>query len=95
MKPKMFIGIIDQPGIVDIQYMAQNLARKNVNGIIVFLRLPADNVTDMAKEKGVPLLQAEDLKLKVKELESHYKAEGFNVKIKDLTEVRNLMRDVC
>ncbi len=95
MKPKMFIGVIEQPGIVDIQYMAQNLSRKNVNGIIVYQKPPADNVTDMAKQKGVPLLQAEDLKTKVKELESHYKAEGFNVKIKDLSEVRNLMRDVC
>ena len=95
MKPKMIIGYIEQPGIVDVQYMAQNISRKNASGILVYQKQPADNVTEMAKEKGVPLLQAEDLKVKVKELESRYKKEGFNVKIRDLSEVRNLMRDVC
>ncbi len=95
MKPKMFIGFSEQPGIVDIQYMAQNISRKNSSGIIVYRVPPAENVTEMAKQKGVPLLQAEDLKAKVKELETLYKGEGFNVKIRDLSEVRNLMRDVC
>ncbi len=95
MKPKMFIGFTEQPGIVDIQYMAQNLSRKGSSGIVVYEKTPAENVTSMAKEKGVPLLQADDVKAKVKELESLYKSDGFNVKIRDLSEVRNLMRDVC
>ncbi len=95
MKPKMFIGYTEQPGIVDIQYMAQNISRKNSSGLIVYQIPPADNVTEMAKQKGVPLMQAEDPRAKVKELESRYKEEGFNVKIRDLSEVRNLMRDVC
>ncbi len=95
MKPKMFVGYVEQPGIVDIQYMAQNMGRKNASGIIVYRKPPADNVMDMAKQQGVPLLQAENLTAKIKELETHYKAEGYNVKIRDLTEVRNLMRDVC
>ncbi len=91
----MFVGYVVQPGIVDIQYMAQNLNRKNASGIIVYRTPPTDNVMDMAKEQGVPLLQAVELKAKVKELESLYKTEGYNVIIKDLTEVRNLMKDVC
>ena len=95
MKPKMFIGFIEQPGIVDIQYMEQNISRRNSSGILVHHKPPVDNVMEMAKQKGVPLLQTEDLKAKVKELESHYKADGFNVKIRDLSEVRNLMKDVC
>ncbi len=95
MKPKMFVGYVKQPGIVDIQYMAQNMARKNASGIILYQQPPADNVIAMAKERGVPLLKAKDLKAKLKELESRYKSEGYNVKIRDLTEVRNLMKDVC
>ena len=95
MKPKMFVGYVEQPGIVDIQYMAQNMGRKNSSGIIIYQKSPTDNVLEMAKEKGVPLLHADNLTSKVKELEAHYKAEGYNVKIRDLTEVRNLMRDVC
>ena len=96
MKPKMFLGYVEQPGIVDIQYMSQNIQRKNANGIIVYRTPPAENVMEMAQELGVPLLQA-DKKLadKVRELEASYKAEGYNVKLRDLTEVRNLMRDVC
>jgi hypothetical protein len=95
MKPKMFVGYVEQPGIVDVQYMAQNMGRKNASGIIVYRKPPADNVMDMAKQRGVPLLQAENLTAKIKELEAHYKKEGYSVKIRDLTEVRNLMRDVC
>ena len=95
MKQRMFIGYVDQPGVVDIQYMAQNISRKGANGIIVFHTPPVDNVIDMAKQQGVPLLQADNLTEKVKELESRYKAEGFSVSVKDLTEVRDIMRDVC
>jgi len=95
MKQKMFIGYVEQPGIVDIQYMAQNISRKGASGIIVFHTPPVDNVMNMAKQRGVPLLQAGNLTEKVKELESQYKAEGFIVKVKDLTEVRDIMRDVC
>ena len=95
MKPKMFVGYVEQPGIVDVQYMAQNIVRKSARGVIVYQKPPADNVVDMAKQRGVPLFQAENLTKKVKELESRYKAEGFSVNVKDLTEVRNIMRDVC
>ncbi len=95
MKPKMFLGYVEQPGIVDVQYMSQNIQRKNARGVIVYKISPADNVIKMAKQLGVPLLQADKkLSEKVKELGASYKAEGYNVKIRDLTEVRNLMRDV-
>lgn len=95
MKQRIFIGYVEQPGIVDVQYMAQNILRRGASGIIVFHTPPVDNVMDMAKQRGVPLLQAENLMEKVKEIESSYKAKEFNVKIRDLTEVRDIMRDVC
>jgi len=41
----------------------------------------------------VELVQAEDLKGKVKELERQFKSKGCNVVITNLTDVRDGMRD--
>ncbi len=95
MRRKIFVGFIEQPGIVDVQYMAQNGSRKNADSIIVFSVPPADNVAAMANQQGVQLIQAEDIAGKARELESHYKAEGFTVKLRNLMDIRDMMRDVC
>ena len=95
MRRKIFVGFIDQPGIVDVQYMAQNSSRKNADSIVVFNVPPADNVADMANQQGVQLIQAQDIAGKAKELEAHYKAEGFTVKLRNLMDIRDMMRDVC
>jgi hypothetical protein len=95
VRRKIFVGFIEQPGIVDIQYMAQNSSRKNADSIIVFNLPPAGNVTDMANQQGVQLIQAEDIAGKAKELETHYKAAGFTVKLRNLLDIRDMMRDVC
>ena len=49
----------------------------------------------MANRQGVQLIQAEDIVGKARELESHYKAEGFTVKLRNLMDIRDMMRDVC
>ena len=95
MRRKIFVGFIEQPGIVDVRDMAQNSSRKNADSIIVFNVPPADNVAAMANQQGVQLIQAEDIAGKVKELEAHYKAEGFTVKLRNLLDVRDMMRDFC
>jgi hypothetical protein len=95
MKQRIFVGFIGQPGIVDVQYMAQNSLRKKAGGIIVFNDPPADNVASLANQKGIQLIQAEDIAGKAKELETHYKAEGFNVTLRNLLDIRDMMRDVC
>ena len=89
----VIIGYIQRPGIVDVQYVAQNIRRNQARGIIVFRHPPTYNVKIRALHGEVELVQAEDLKGKVKELERQFKSKGCNVVIKNLTDVRDGMRD--
>ena len=89
----VMIGYVPRPGIVDVQYMARNIARKGGRGIIVFRDSPTYNVKIKALHGDVELVEAKRVKRKVKELGAHYKGRGFSIVIKDLGEVRDGMRD--
>jgi len=89
----VIIGHIQQPGIVDVQYMARSIKRNQARGVIVFRHPPTYNVKIRAIHGEVELVQAENLKGKVKELERRFKSEGYSVVIKNLTDVRDGMRD--
>lgn len=89
----VIIGYITQPGIVDVRYVAQNIKRKDARGLIVFRNPPTYNVNIRALHGNVELIQAENIRDRVRKLNRRFKAEGYNVVIKDLSEVRDGMRD--
>jgi hypothetical protein len=89
----VIIGYIPQPGIVDVQYMAKSIKRNNGRGIIVFRNPPTYNVKIRALHGEVELVQAENIKARARELETEFKSRGYGVVVKDLTDVRNGMRD--
>ena len=89
----VIIGYIRQPGIVDVQYMAQNIRRNEARGIIVFRDPPTYNVRIRALHGEVELIEARNFKKKAQELEARFKEEGYNVVRKNLMDVRDGMRD--
>ena len=89
----VIIGYIPQPGIVDVQYMARSIKRNDARGIVVFRNPPAYNVKIRALHGVVELIQAENIKAKAKELEADFKSRGYGVIVKNLTDVRDGMRD--
>ena len=89
----VMIGYIKQPGILDVQYMAQNIRRNRVRGIIVFRTPPTYNVNIRAIHGEVELVQAEKLSDEVKRLSARFKARGYDVVVKNLMDVRDGMRD--
>jgi len=89
----VIIGYITQPGIVDVQYVAQNIKRKGARGLIVFRNPPTYNVNIRALHGDVELIQAENIRGRVRKLNRQFKAEGYSVVIKDLMDVRDGMRD--
>ena len=89
----VIIGYIKQPGILDIQYMAQNIRRNKVRGIIVFQTPPTYNVNIRAIHGEVELVQAKKISDKVKGLSTRFKAQGYDVIVKNLMDVRDGMRD--
>ena len=90
----IFIGYIEQPGIVDVQNLYQHAKRKNAESIIVYKNEPTEKVVEMAKQKGHQMVPADDFKGEAKKLEEKYKADHYTVFLKDLTEIRDSMRDV-
>ncbi|MBW1659518.1 MAG: hypothetical protein JRJ48_03360 [Deltaproteobacteria bacterium] len=90
----IFIGYIEQPGIVDVQNLYQNASRKDAESIIVYKKAPTENVVKMANDKGHKMVQAEDYKEEAKKLEEKYSSDGYTVYLRDLTEIRDSMRDV-
>ena len=90
----IFIGYIEQPGIVDVQNLYQHAKRKGAESIIVYKATPTDNVLAMAQDKGHQMIQADDYKSEAKKLEKKYQSEGYTVFLKDLTQIRDSMRDV-
>ena len=90
----IFIGYIEQPGVVDVQNLYQHAKRKEAESIIVYKETPTDNVLAMAKDKGHQMVQADDYKAEAQKLEKKYQSEGYTVFLKDLTQIRDSMRDV-
>ena len=90
----IFIGYIEQPGIVDVQNLYQHASRKNAESIIVYKTTPTDNVLAMARDKGHQMIQADDFKGEAQNLEGKYQSDGYTVFLKDLTQIRDSMRDV-
>ena len=94
MGPRLvIIGYIRQPGILDVQYMAQNIQRNKARGIIVFQNPPTYNVNVRAIQGDVELTQAENIAEEVKKLSTRFKTKGFDVVVKNLMDVRDGMRD--
>jgi len=89
----VIIGYIRQPGILDVQYMAQNVRRNDARGIIVFRDSPTYNVKIRALHGDVELIEAGNFKKKARELEEHFKKRGCSVVLKNLMDVRDGMRD--
>ncbi len=89
----VMIGYIKQPGILDVQYMAQNIRRNGVRGIIVFQTPPTYNVNIRAIHGEVELVQAKNVSDEVKKLGTRFKARGYDVVVKNLMDVRDGMRD--
>ncbi len=89
----VFIGYIPQPGIVDVQYMAQNIRRTKGRGIIVFQTPPTYNVQIRALHGDVELIRTPNIKKKIKELEGSFREAGHTVILKNLMDVRDGMRD--
>ena len=89
----VIIGYIAQPGILDVQYMAQIIRRNAARGIIIFRKPPTYNVKIRALHGDVELIEAKNLKKKAKELENRFKEEGYGVVLKNLMDVRDGMRD--
>ena len=89
----VLIGYIRRPGILDVQYMAQNIRRKNARGIIVFQDPPTYNVGIRALHGNVELVQAGNIRAKARELEDSFRREGYDVVIRNLMDVRDGMRD--
>ncbi len=48
----------------------------------------------MAKDKGHQMIQTDDFKGETQKLEKKYQSEGYTVYLRDLTEIRDSMRDV-
>ena len=90
----VFVGYIEQPGIVDVQNLYQHAQRKNAESIIVYRKEPTEKVVEMAKQKGHQMIQADDYKEEAKKLEKKYFSDGYSVYLRDLTEIRDSMRDV-
>ena len=89
----VIIGYIKQPGILDVQYMAQNIRRNKVRGIIVFQTPPTYNVNIRAIHGDVELVPAGKVSDEVKKLSAQFKAKGYDVVVKNLMDVRDGMRD--
>jgi len=90
----IFIGYIEQPGIVDVQNLYQHASRKGAESIIVYKNTPTEKVLAMAKDKGHQMIQVDNYKEEAKKLETKYQADGYSVYLRDLTEIRDSMRDV-
>ena len=79
---------------MDVQNLYQHASRKNAESIIVYRKTPTENVVKMANDKGHKMVQTEDYKEEAKKLEQKYSSDGYTVFLRDLTEIRDSMRDV-
>ncbi len=94
MAEKALIGFGERLGVVDVRYLSNKSKEMKASVVEAFYKVvPTEAIVKMASEGGIALLQADDPSQSAEARASELKGQGYSVFIRDLAEVRDMMRD--
>jgi hypothetical protein len=94
MAKKAILGYGDKIGVVDVRYLGEKSNSMKAKTCIAFHKEPVRGaIAKMAKDAGVELVQCDDPSDKAREKASELKEKGTDVLVRDLSELRDIMRD--
>ncbi len=94
MPKKALIGFGERLGVVDVRYLTNKSREMKATVVEAFYRIaPTEAILKMASEGGITLREADNPSSSAKERASQLKGEGYSVFVRDLAEVRDIMRD--
>ena len=94
MSKKAIVGYGDKIGVVDVQYLEEKKNSMRAEACMVFHKEPVkEAIAEMAKDAGLELVQCDNPSEMAMGKVSELKKEGFSVFVRDLSELRDIMRD--
>ncbi len=94
MAEKALVGFGERLGVVDVRYLANKSREMKASLVEAFYRVaPTEAIVKMAEEGGIELLQSDDPSQDAEARASELKGQGYSVFVRDLAEVRDMMRD--
>lgn len=94
MSKKAIVGYGDKMGVVDVRYLGEKFNSMKAETCIAFHKEPVRGaIAEMAKDAGVELVQCDNPSEMAREKTSELKKKGVDVFVRDLSELRDMMRD--
>ncbi len=94
MSEKALVGFGERLGVVDVRYLTNKSKEMKAKVVEAFYKIaPTEAIQKMAEEGGIALVEADNPSESAEERASQLKREGYSVFVRDLAEVRDLMRD--
>jgi predicted peroxiredoxin len=94
MGGKALVGYGDKIGVVDVRYLGEKARSMRAEVCMAFHKEPVkEAIADMAKDAGVELMQCDDPSEKAHARASELREKGDDVLLRDLSELRDIMRD--
>ena len=94
MGKRAIVGYGDKIGVVDVRYLGEKSSGMNAAVCIAFHKEPVrEAIADMAENAGVELVQCGDPQETARAKAYEFKEKGMEVLLRDLSELRDMMRD--
>ena len=94
-KQKVVVSFAEKIGIIDVTYMSETAQRLEAHQSLIFYqKKPHDNVTKLAKDEDVELVESSHPRQEIKTINERFNKDKYDVIIKSLEDMRATMRDV-
>ncbi len=94
MAEKALIGFGERLGVVDIRYLTNKSKEMKATVVEAFYKVaPTEAIEKMAQEGGIKLIESDNPSKSAEDRASQLKKEGYSTFVRDLAEVRDMMRD--
>ncbi len=94
MADKALIGFGERLGVVDIRYLTNKSKEMKAPVVEAFYKVaPTEAIEKMAQDGGIKLIESDDPSKSAEDRASQLKKEGYSTFVRDLAEVRDMMRD--
>ncbi len=94
MADKALIGFGERLGVVDIRYLTNKSKEMKATVVEAFYKVaPTEAIEKMAQEGGIKIIESDNPSKSAEDRASQLKKEGYSTFVRDLAEVRDMMRD--
>ncbi len=94
MPEKALLGFGERLGVVDVRYLVNKSKEMKAGLVAAFYKVaPTEAILKMAKEGNVELIQSDEPAKAAETKSGELKKKGYSVFVRDLAEVRDMMRD--